>query len=273
VTGTAGTAGDPDGSGGPALDLDRYLAELRCHGQRLVSSARSSSLAAAVPSCPGWSVEQLARHTTKVHHWVSAVLAGADPAGFEFEQPAESELLEVLESGLADLATALRAAPAELPVWTFVPSGSATLYWARRLAHETAIHSVDAQLARGYGVADFEPDFAADGIDELVTELAPLRVANPGLAPRRTISLTPLDTNRSWTVSIGPDGVTGRRGYAEAGDLSVIGLACQLYRWVWNRAGDDEVGLHGDVTLADHWRHNLTVGHNGPPAPGHSVDR
>jgi hypothetical protein len=42
-------------------------------------------------------------------------------------------------------------------------------------------------------------------------------------------------------------------------DLAVFGLASDLYRWVWNRAGDDDVSLRGDLALADRWRQDFTV--------------
>ncbi len=38
-------------------------------------------------------------------------------------------------------------------------------FWARRMAHETAVHRADAQIATGRE-AEFEPDLAADAIDE-----------------------------------------------------------------------------------------------------------
>src|SRR5262249_60086760 len=57
--------------------------------------------------------------------------------------------------------------------WTFLEAPSPVAFWARRQAHETAIHRVDAdQAAAGAGKAGggapFTPRFAADGIDELI---------------------------------------------------------------------------------------------------------
>src|ERR1700734_3905792 len=53
--------------------------------------------------------------------------------------------------------------------------------WAARHAHETAIHRADADSASGVQ-PDYEPDFAADGIDELITGFAPRRKYRPPAA-------------------------------------------------------------------------------------------
>ena len=55
---------------------------------------------------------------------------------------------------------------------TFLPAPSPLAMWARRQAHETAIHRYDAQHATGTS-AGFDPAFASDGIDELVSGFAP----------------------------------------------------------------------------------------------------
>jgi len=42
---------------------------------------------------------------------------------------------------------ALSAAPPDLRCWTFLPAPSPLAMWARRQAHETTVHRVDAELA------------------------------------------------------------------------------------------------------------------------------
>ena len=241
------------------LTFQRYLDELRRQGQLLRDSAHQPPLQAAVPSCPGWTVSRLVGHVTKVHHWASWILGGHPREEFRFATPEDSQLFELYDAGLAEAVASLRAAPDALAVWTITPAPSAKLFWARRLAHETAIHRVDADLAAGYGVRGFDLDFAVDGIAELLTSSA-ARFDRSGLPPGgRTISLTPLDSNASWTLSIGPDVLGCRPMASDDADLAVFGLAENLYRWVWNRAGDDEVALRGDLGLADRWRQDFRV--------------
>jgi uncharacterized protein (TIGR03083 family) len=250
------------------LEFEHYLHELERQGALLRESARQPALQAAVPSCPGWSVARLLGHTTKVHHWASSILRGGRPEEFEFSTPEDGRLFEVYDAGLQDVLGQLRATPDTAAVWTITPEPSAKLFWARRLAHETAIHGVDAQLAAGFGVRGFEPEFAVDGIDELLTGSAAARFDRTGLSADRTISLTPLDSNASWTLSIGPDLLSCRPAAVDHADLSVFGLASDLYRWVWNRAGEDDVALRGDLTLADRWRQDFTVGARRGSATG-----
>lgn len=249
------------------LEFERYLDELERQGQLLRDSARQPSPHAGVPSCPGWDVARLLGHVTKVHHWAGSILRGGQPDAFEFSAALEGELFEVYDAGLRDVLSRLRSMPDSAVVWTITPASSAKLFWARRLAHETAIHRVDAELAAGFGVAGFEPEFAADGIDELLTGSGAARFDRGGLPGNRTISLTPLDSNASWTLSVGPELLSCQPAAVDDADLSVFGLASDLYRWVWNRAGDDEVALRGDLTLADRWRQDFTVRSGRDSAP------
>ena len=240
------------------LTFPQYLDELGRQGRLLGESARRPALQAAVPSCPGWTVARLLGHITKVHHWASWIVRGGNREEFEFSTPEDDQLFEVYEAGLHEVLGRLRAAPDTLAVWTMGPAPSAKLFWARRMAHETAIHRVDADLAAGYGVQDFAPGFAADGIEELLTGSA-ARFDRSGLAGNRTISLTPLDANASWTLSIGPDLLSCSPVALDHADLAVFGLASDLYRWVWNRGGEEDVSLRGDLSLADRWRQDFTV--------------
>jgi hypothetical protein len=135
----------------------------------------------------------------------------------------------------------------------------AALFWARRQAHETAIHRVDAELAANLGVSDIESDFAVDGIDELLVEMLPATLRGAIERPF-TLSVAPLDANAGWTLTASATGVRGERGAADHADLTVFGMASELYRWLWNRAADDDVSLRGDLSLVDLWRARFTVG-------------
>lgn len=244
------------------MDTARLLSELRLHGETLHRSAAYVGLNAPVPSCPGWTVANLIGHLSKVHGWANWIVRGGDRAQFDYVRPPESELLATYQAVLEQLLATLVRAPDSLSVWTSVPAGSAgsaKRFWIRRMAHETAIHRVDLQLASGYGVDGFDPDFAADGVRELLVSLIGGGAGGGVPDGSRTVALTPLDSNDSWTVSFGPDGVRARAGDSEDAELSVFAMASDLYRWVWNRAGDDEVSLRGDFSLADRWRSELSI--------------
>ncbi len=239
------------------MDVDRFLEELHGHGVALARSADHTSMETPIPSCPGWTVGRLLGHLAKVQRWSAHAVRTGSPEGFEFQRPEPDRLISYFLSGLDELVAAIGEAPEDRPIWTLWPVRSPRLYWARRQAHEVAIHRVDIELAVGYGVSEFEPDFAADGIDELLMGLLPLGATAPAA---RSVVVEPLDRNVSWTVQVGPAGVEARREASPQADLSLFGLSSELYRWVWNRAGDDEVSLRGDVLVADWWRQIATVG-------------
>jgi uncharacterized protein (TIGR03083 family) len=245
------------------LDVERFLCELRLNGEQLARAAEYAGLDAPVPSCPGWTVAAAVGHTAKVHQWATWLVRGGAPDRFSYRRPEPAELLPAFRNGVAELAAALDRVTDGQPMHTLWPTRSPRLFWARRQAHETAIHRVDLQLAAGYGVSDCEPDFAADGIDELVMGMIPDRLAATTADPPVRVVLEPLDANLSWTIQIAPDGVQVAREVSEAADLCVFGLSAELYRWAWNRAGDDEVTLRGELPVADWWREVVRIGARG----------
>lgn len=240
------------------MDVDRFLDELHQHGIALARSAEYVPLDTAVPSCPGWTIGRLLGHLAKVHRWVSHTLRTGADTGFDFTRPGDDQLIPFYLAGLDELVVALRQTPDDRPLPTLWPCRSPRLFWARRQAHETAIHRIDLELAVGYGVTEFEPDFAADGIDELVMGMIPDRLgAGDGPA---SVVIEPLDRNVSWTVHVAPHGVDVRREAVSGAELNLFGLSSDLYRWVWNRADDAEVSLRGNVLVSDWWRQKVVVG-------------
>ncbi|MGI8667096.1 MAG: maleylpyruvate isomerase family mycothiol-dependent enzyme [Jatrophihabitans sp.] len=242
------------------MDADQLLEQLQLQGELLAESAAHADLQAPVPACPGWTMADAVGHVARVHRRVAWRLRGGDADLFSYDQPEPALLDAEYRAGLADILRALHEAPADLALAPFFPSTSPRLFWIRRMAHETAVHRVDVQLAAGFGVSEFDPDFAADGTDELLMGMASALFSGAGLDRPRSIALTPLDANASWTVRLGPGQVQVSRESADDADLSVFGLASDLYRWVWNRADDYEVSLRGELSLADRWHAGFRVG-------------
>ena len=241
------------------MELTEYISHVKSDTGLLLRASERTGLTAAVPSCVGWDVLKLLTHLTRVHHWAAAILGGANRESFSFESPDEAQLKGVVEEGVSKLSGALRALPPTRPVWTMFSDLPPAMFWARRQAHETAIHRVDGELAAGFGVSEIDSAFAIDGIDELLMGMLPSRVSSPIGRPF-VVTVAPLDANAGWTVTFGPDGVTTRLGAVDVADLTAFGMAPDLYRWLWNRAGDDEIALRGDLTLADAWHQHVRIG-------------
>ena len=61
-------------------------------------------------------------------------------------------------------------------------------------------------------------------------------------------------------MTAGPQSIVTVEEARDRSDLTVFGTASELYRWAWNRAGEDEVSLRGDLTVSDAWHHAVRVG-------------
>ena len=150
--------------------------------------------------------------------------------------PSDDELVGWFSEGVERLAVTLETADPDVACWSFLRAPTPLTMWARRQAHETAIHRVDGELAAG-DVSPFAPAFAADGLDELLTAFIVRRKTNLVADPPRSLRVTTLDADGDWTVHIGPDGVRTSRGADPDGDAecSVRGRASDLYLSLWNR--------------------------------------
>ncbi len=111
--------------------------------------------------------------------------------------------------GCQSLARTLRTADPAVQCWTFLPAPSPRAFWARRQAHETAIHRADAQLAAG-AVTPFPVEFAADGIDELIMGFFGRGLADPP-AGQRTLRVVAADAAATWLLTLTADGAQDRR--------------------------------------------------------------
>ena len=187
--------------------IDRLIGELQ-HARRAAGrlAPGTPTCSAPVPSCPGWTVAGRARpHRHRVHRratWIRARAATRPTSATSRPEPAM--LLAEFSAGAAELADALRQAPENLAVADVV-AVPVTRGYSGPAGRRTRPPStrIDVQLAAGYGVAELDPDFAADGMDELVMHMAAAQFAGPRWTGPDTIALTPLDANVSWTVRLG----------------------------------------------------------------------
>ncbi|TML25945.1 MAG: maleylpyruvate isomerase family protein, partial [Actinobacteria bacterium] len=127
-------------------------------------------LTAPVPSCPGWTVDDLVRHVGLVYrHKVEAMRRGLPgegewpPAGVEGE-----ETVALLDRGYAELTAEFAARKPDEPSGTWYEPEQTVGFWIRRMAQETVIHRVDAEQALGEPLAEIPDDLALDGVDEVL---------------------------------------------------------------------------------------------------------
>ncbi|WP_254406065.1 maleylpyruvate isomerase family mycothiol-dependent enzyme, partial [Streptomyces sp. AC627_RSS907] len=229
-------------------------------GRLLAVAAEKAGTDAEVPTCPGWRVRDLLRHTGMVHRWATAFVA----EGHTSYRPGDglpdldgAALLTWFEEGHGRLVDTLAGAAPDVRCWHFLPAPSPLAFWARRQAHETTVHRIDAESAAGGDPSDLAPhcaaDFAVDGIDELLCAFH----ARPKSAVRteepRTLRVRATDVPGAvWTVRLSQRPPVTERNDTGDADCELAGPAARLYPALWNRGPVPEVT--GDASLAALWR-------------------
>jgi hypothetical protein len=135
-------------------------------------------------------------------------------------------------------------------------------FWARRQAHETTIHGVDAvaaALGRWPTAADvdLDPALTADGIDELLTGFITRGKGRLHAAEPYRLLVRTDDTGHAWTLRVGDGPILTTPGAAERPEAVFSGSAVQLYLSLWNRA--DELTTSGPSDLLDQWRRQVRI--------------
>ncbi|RSS67328.1 maleylpyruvate isomerase family mycothiol-dependent enzyme [Streptomyces sp. WAC06614] len=246
------------------MDVSDYVKTLDREGRLLADTAERAGLDAHVPACPGWRVTDLLRHTGSVHRWAAGyVLEGhLEPMPFpEAPELVGTELLAWFREGHADLVRALAGAPTDVQCWTFLPTAppSPLAFWARRQAHETAIHRVDAEGALGGAFSPVEARFAEDGVDELLTGFHARPRSRVRTEEPRTMRIRAADTGAVWTVHLSPEPPRTVAGDLGPADCEIVGTAQWLYTALWNRQPLAGPEVTGDESLARLWIENAGI--------------
>ncbi len=243
------------------LDTDAYLRSVERDAATMAAIADIVPLDSPVPSCPDWDLRELIVHTGIVHRHKAALVRDAwvDSQPERPHGPFGADLIVWFEEGVADLVTVLRNADLTQPAWTWCVHEHSARWWVRRMAHETAIHRADAELAGGL-VPELDQELAVDGADEVINESLVGGPAWGTVTPKdRVFELRAGD--RSWRLRTATfSGTSPRSGekYTDLGTLvfddgqpdTVIdtdGSALDL--WLWGRGDLPSGAVSGDSDL------------------------
>lgn len=244
------------------LPISTYLAAIESDSARIAEITRSADTSTLVSTCGEWTIRDLVRHVGFVHRWATIALSTASqPDRSAVEMPASDDQLPLAAwfvEGSDNLVAALSNLDPDVSTWHPFPPPQIGAVWFRRMAHETAIHRIDAELAAGHS-PDLNPVLASDGIDEYLSLTLPHLLASGRVdLPTTSLHLHCTDVDGEWLVN-NDDGLTLRREHAK-GDAAVRGPAAAILADLWGRRGTlGDVDIIGDPATAEAW---LSIGGN-----------
>jgi uncharacterized protein (TIGR03083 family) len=222
---------------------------------------------AVVPTCPDWTVTDLTRHVGAVYlHKTACMREGVEPEDWPPKGLADEEPLALLDRGYAALRHEFATRkPADPAGGWYVPDRTVG-FLIRRMAQETVIHRIDAELGAGQPVAPIPDDLAIDGIDEMLKMFMAYGVAEwPEFftdvlsgSPGRTYAVR--TDGAAWTVRTGPGTLTVADGEADSADVTVSGPPAAVLRWAWNREnGESGVTVQGAPEAVEELKRCITT--------------
>ncbi|MFE2529158.1 maleylpyruvate isomerase family mycothiol-dependent enzyme [Streptomyces sp. NPDC059382] len=231
--------------------------------------ASAPSLDVQVPTCPEWTLFDLAQHIGEGRRdWAVTVAAGPAPAKSAAEgatsAPREREaLLAWLAESTEQLVDALRKAGPDRGCWAWwetLQSPHTSGAVARHQLQQMAVHTYDAQITVG-APQPLPTEVALDGVDEFLSTC----VATASAWPHKPAAIDfHASEGRSWRLSLSADGARtarlpepGTMAAAAAGQdpdvvtASARGTAHELVLILHGRIPFDSLELDGDRGLFD----------------------
>lgn len=217
-----------------------------------------------VPTCPGWTLLDLHRHMGRVVRYQLAQVTTDDPTRSprapDIVEPDEAALADWVLDGVDDLADHLAAVGPDHPTASWFGARPA-VFWARRAAHEIAMHRWDAEAAVG-SPQPFARDHAADMLDDLFEVIVPRRLErDPWADPAVTIHLHATDDGVAageWMIGLDGPSITIEHAHGK-GDVAVRGAASDLALVMFGRIPLARLEVFGDATVIDRWHAGVQI--------------
>lgn len=237
---------------GTELSRQTYISYLSADYARLLECLPNEPV--AVPSCPGWSTNDLAKHMGHVflgQAYVVETGVKAEAKEHLAPYPRTENVLEFMGWGFVAIVKALDLARPERKTWSWHHSDNTVDFWFRRMAHETVIHRVDAEIACD-SVTTIPEDLAHDGVDE-VLDFLPL-LGSWESAPNQAfgiVSISALGSKQDthWEIKFTADKATVVKAESvnPLARLKISGTpeAMDLYLWGRINSSDSRITITG----------------------------
>jgi len=254
------------------VTASRFIDQIRIHGSKMIDAVDGAAADVPIPTCPEWTMVNLAAHTAAVYQHKALTI---EEGWVESSPPWPSDLADRDDGGVPELLRAsldrivgvLEQADPETAVYTWgSETGSGTVWWwARRMSHETLIHSADALLATG-AEPKAETWLATDGIDEVLEEMltgAPDWAESTVDGERFDLVTNGRRWKLRWARFSGTSPWSGRTYidddllvFEGNGDPATVisAPAASINYWLWGRASMPDGAVSGDLSMVDRIR-------------------
>jgi uncharacterized protein (TIGR03083 family) len=235
---------------------NELIATIRQEGEAIVAAARLG-LDVPVPTCGDWVMADLLRHVGRVYLRAGTLVSERSTTQQDFppEPPEDADPITYVCDALDELVAALASCDPETPVWNWSDQPPVAAFWARRMAHESAIHRYDAQKAHSLA-QPIDADLAHDGMDELVDVILPrILTRDKPAMPEATILFDATDEG-DWPLRFGPEGLE-RLEVAKEPDVTATGTASALLLAAYGRVPWSAQNVEGEAAVLDDWSHLL----------------
>ncbi|MFC7547304.1 maleylpyruvate isomerase family mycothiol-dependent enzyme [Plantactinospora sp. GCM10030261] len=238
---------------------DFWIAALRAEGPAFHAAVAEAPPDTPVLSCPDWNVNDLVLHLARIYHWVgSFVGAGRTEAPTpRFSRDVElpgGEALPLCKQEYDRLLALLDGLDPEAPAWNWAPQPKKVAFWQRRMAHETAVHRWDAQMAIA-AAEPIEAKLAADGVSEVLDSWLPAGRRHAAGPWQGVAQLVAVDAGQEWFLRMRGSGVALLDTDTILDDddhharVHAVGSASDLLLALYGRVDFDVLDVTGDASL------------------------
>lgn len=166
-----------------------------------------------VPSCPDWRLLDLVHHVGLVYvrvrsHVDRGVTSKPETDAGELvgELPTGADAVRWWAGEHDRLVALLESLDPQRPAWTWPAAVKQVGFWHRRMAHESAIHRWDAQMALGRA-EPIETRLAVDGVAEVLDTWLPAERRQGPTDRTGVVQLVATDAEQDWFVRLRGQGV------------------------------------------------------------------
>lgn len=240
------------------MDYDDHVAAVERETAAAVQAFRVGDMPTKVPTCPEWTLRDLAKHVGEFTGLWTHVLCegtGREKTPYSDIPDRDDEVADWYADVAGHLLSELRATPPATEVWTWSEEDNTARFAARRCAHELAIHRFDAQTA-SRTQQPVDALLAADGIEEMFMMIRAWSDEREGSGRSLHVHGTEGD---EWVITLNRDDVDVRREHGPA-DMTLSGAVSDLELTLLQRPPIGPVTKGGDDGALAAWYRQFTFG-------------